>query len=391
MFALLTSLYILVGTYTGGESDGVYVWKFDSDTAQTTYVGMTRVDNPSYLTASADGKIIYAVTENEASGAAVNALRFDTRRGELVLVDTEDTGMQGYERSGGAPCHVATNGRLVATANYLGGEVSVFGVDSEGLLSAMSQRLLLPEGTHEKTSHMHCVRFSPDGKFLFATDLGTDKLLRWNIVGSSIDEASLKTFDVPALASESLSGEARDRDQTAAYSNVREDLVDERNEASQPLSRQRSGPRHFIFGDDCVFLINEYSGTVVAFDYNGGDLVQRQVIDADPADGRGSADIVLSPDGRFLYASNRLKNDGVAIFSVSESGTLDYVGYKTTASHPRNIALSPDGRFMLVSCKNSDVVQVFAVDAATGALTPTQQALDISQPSCVLFVEAPLL
>ena len=105
------------------------------------------------------------------------------------------------------------------------------------------------------------------------------------------------------------------------------------------------GPRHFDFhpnGGKYLYVLGELSGQVILFDYNGGDLKQKQVVAADTLGAQGSADIHVSPDGRFLYASNRLKGDGLAIFSIDPNdGTLTKLGYQLTVKHPRNFVIHP--------------------------------------------------
>jgi 6-phosphogluconolactonase (cycloisomerase 2 family) len=336
---------MLVGTYTGEGSEGIYVYGFDPATARTEYVGMARVENPSYMTVSADGSMVWAVSENgEGETSWANALRFDRATGALVLVDSEAA-------SGAAPCNIASDGRMVVTANYGGGDISVFGVEQDGGLTPLRQVLRLPSSESDAPSHLHCVKFSPDGRWLFAADLGTDKIMRWRVRRGRIDETSLKTFALP----------------------------------------QGSGPRHFIFdgAGRNLYLINELSGTVMAFRYEKGDLRPFQTVQADTAEGHGSADIALTPDGRHLYTSHRLKNDGVAIFAVSpEDGTLTPAGYRATGIHPRNLAVAPGGGFLTVAARDTDTVEFYAIDPATGALAPTDTTVAIDKPVCVVFVGA---
>jgi 6-phosphogluconolactonase (cycloisomerase 2 family) len=353
MKEIFYGLWMLVGTYTGGGSEGIYVYRVDPATARTEYVGMAAVENPSYLTASADGAMVYAVSENgEGETSLANALSFDRTTGALTLVDSEAT-------SGAAPCNIATNGRIVVTANYGGGDVSVFGVEADGGLSPLQQALRLPSGegagvgagASGAASHMHCVKFLPDGRWLFAADLGTDRILRWRVRRGRIDAGSLKTFAVPT----------------------------------------GSGPRHFIFDRSGrhLYLINEISGAAINFNYRRGDLRLEQTTQADRADGHGSADIMLTPDGRHLYTSHRIKNDGVALFSVSPTdGSLAATGYLNTGIHPRNLAITPDGRFLTVAARDSGTVEFFAIDPATGALSPTGEPVALDKPVCVMFIEA---
>lgn len=135
-----------------------------------------------------------------------------------------------------------------------------------------------------------------------------------------------------------------------------------------------------------MYLLGELSGEVIVFDYHRGALQQKQVIQADSIGARGSADIHVSPDGRFLYASNRLQADGIAIFAIDpDEGTLTRVGYQLTAEHPRNFVITPNGDYLLVGGRNDDKVQVFAVDKETGLLTDTGKDIRVAQPACLKF------
>lgn len=150
-----------------------------------------------------------------------------------------------------------------------------------------------------------------------------------------------------------------------------------------------SGPRHTCFSPDGkhAYLITELSGDVIAISYDEMKLDTIQTIKADTLDAHGSADIHISPDGDFVYASNRLKGDGIAIFSVSsEDGTLKKVGYQPTGIHPRNFVITPNGKFLLVACRDTNEIQVFARDADTGLLKDTGEKIEMSKPVCLKFV-----
>ena len=150
-----------------------------------------------------------------------------------------------------------------------------------------------------------------------------------------------------------------------------------------------SGPRHLTFSPNghYAYLINELSGTVIAFEYKDGDLKEMQTIAADTVNAQGSADIHISPDGKFLYASNRLKADGIAIFNIHpDNGMLSKAGYQLTGIHPRNFIITPNGKYLLVACRDSNVIQVYERDADTGLLTDVQQDIKVDKPVCIKFV-----
>lgn len=134
-------------------------------------------------------------------------------------------------------------------------------------------------------------------------------------------------------------------------------------------------------------MINELSGTVIAFEYKDGDLKEIQTIAADTVNAQGSADIHISPDGKFLYASNRLKADGIAIFNIHpDNGMLSKAGYQLTGIHPRNFIITPNGKYLLVACRDSNVIQVYERDTDTELLTDVQQDIKVDKPVCIKFV-----
>lgn len=343
------SVYLLVGTYTSGESDGIYVYQLDTISGYSKYISMAEVDNPSYLTLSNDERFVYAVTENDDNTSAANALSFDKKDGKLKLLNTQLTG-------GAAPCYIAIDdaGKHVVTANYLGGSITLFNTNEDGTLAPASSVISFTgKGVDDRQSqpHLHCVQFSPDKKQLFANDLGTDKIHKFNVNNGAEDFLTIGT--PPAFK-----------------------------------VKDGSGPRHLEFHPNgkYAYLITELSGDVIAFEYNNGDLRELQTIKADTLQAKGSADIHVSPDGRFLYASNRLQGDGVAIFSIDQTnGLLTKVGYQETGIHPRNFAITPNGKYLLVASRDSHIIQIFEIDKKTGLLENTYKDIRLDMPVCLKF------
>lgn len=131
--------------------------------------------------------------------------------------------------------------------------------------------------------------------------------------------------------------------------------------------------------------MSELSGKVTVFTYEEGKLKEIQTLVADDARAQGGADIHVSPDGKFVYASTRLKGDGITIFRVNGNGTLTRVGKQSTGKHPRNFAITPNGKFLLVACRDANKIQVFSRDKNTGMLKNTNQDIHLSHPVCVRF------
>lgn len=344
-------MYMLVGTYTSGESNGIYVYKLDTVTGTSTYVSEVNVDNPSYLVLDPTQKFVYAVTEDEGKEtSAVNSFSFNKKDGKLTFINKVLT-------EGGAPCYINidSTGKNLVTANYLGGSISTFKADDNGVIKSPPSLITFDgkgvDKERQEQPHLHCVQFSPDNKYLFADDLGTDKIYKFEV---NPDGNSFLTKGTP----ESFSVKAG------------------------------SGPRHLTFhpNNKYAYLITELSGDVVVFDYKDGNLTEKQTVKADSLGAKGSADIHLTPDGRFLYASNRLKGDGIAIFSLDpEDGILTKVGYQETGIHPRNFAITPNGKLLLVANRDSDLIEVFKINQNTGMLEKTGYDINLDMPVCIKF------
>lgn len=349
-----SELYLLIGTYTSGTSKGIYVYRFNTESGESSYVSqIDGISNPSYLTVSPNEKFVYSVSENEAGNAQACAFSFDKKSGKLTFLNSQKT-------NGGSPCYINTDpkGKYVITANYSGGNVTVFPAKSDGSLLPASQVIGFEE-RDKPDSRLHCVAFSPDGKYLFADDLGKDKVHKF-------------TVNYPAKGTDNstflLTGKP------AAFE-----------------VEQGSGPRHLTFHPNRKFayLINEKSGKVTVFKYNKGTLKDIQYIAADTTPGvgkKGSGDIHITPDGRYLYASNRLKADGLAIFKINQStGELTRIGYQFTGIHPRNFIITPNGKYLLVASRDNNNIQIFAIDSNSGLLKDTGKEIKIDKPVCLKF------
>lgn len=344
--------YLLIGTYTNGLSKGIHVYDLSQETGDTKFVGTSPdVSNPSYLAVSADERFVYAVSEDDLEDASVNSFLFDKATGTLTFVNSRKTG-------GAHPCYVAVDegNNFVTTANYTGGSVSVFPLSENGSLDSISQVFTYPERTiGNLPSHIHTTFFSPDERFLFVTDLGKDRIYRYTVNKSPENQSFLQD---PQIVAELEAG---------------------------------SGPRHLALhpNEHSMYCINELSGKITVFRYNDGFLNTIQSIDSDTTSGnvkKGSADIHLTPDGKFLYSSNRLKADGIAVFKVNDDGSLTSIGYQTTGIHPRNFMITPNGKFLLVASRDSNCIDVFSINPETGLLSDTGNKIEIDKPVCLKLI-----
>jgi 6-phosphogluconolactonase len=349
--------FLFIGTYTGSGSKGIYVYRFDAATGTAQWVNNTdSAANPSFLALAPDGKHLYAVNETggDQPGHA-SAYAFDRATGALTFLNTQPTG-------GDHPCYVSVekSGRWAMVGNYSGGNLTAFPIRSDGTLKPYAQ-LVQHTGTgaikeRQERAHVHAAVFSPDQRYLFSPDLGTDKLMIYRFNAAS--KEPLQPAKVPFAK-----------------------------------STPGSGPRHFRFSPNKKFayLIEELSGTVAAYAYKNGTLTFLQRISTHPADytgAKGSADIHLSPDGKFLYASNRGDANSIAVFSVVASGRLQLKGIQSTMGvHPRNFMIDPTGQYLLVANALSDGVVIFRRSPKTGLLRDTGQRIGVPKPVCLQMLK----
>lgn len=353
------AIYLLAGTYTDTGSEGIYVYKFDRHTGALTPVDTASgLNNPSFLVVAPDKKHVYAVGETGDAGK-VYALSFDPANGKLQLLNEQPAG-------GDGPCHINIDSasRNVLVGNYGGGSLSVLPVKEDGSLAAPVQTIQHTGSSivesRQKAPHVHAVIFSPDGKQLFVPDLGIDKIVVYNY----------------------------------NYEN-----------AFQPLTpgtppavgiRPGGGPRHFVFHPNGkhAYVVHEISGHITCFHYDTSRLIPFQMVASTPASYKGNkasgADIHISPDGKFLYMSNRGDLNNLAIFRIdARSGKLTPAGHQSTkGKSPRNFLIDPSGAYLLVANQDSDNIIVFKRNRSTGRLTATGQEVSIPKPVCLKMVEA---
>jgi 6-phosphogluconolactonase len=323
------------------------------------------------LVVNAAGTRLYSANETDRAGAnnegTVSAFAIDRSGGSLKLLNTV--------RSGGAgPTYVSLHpsGRFVFVANYFGGSVAVLPVHPDGRLAdatdvkadagkvGPTKATNGPPGSfaisgHDRT-HAHMVRADPAGRFVLHTDLGLDMVFVWKFDDK---KGTLTATDPPAV--------------------------------SLPPG---DGPRHFDFHPNgrWLYSVQEEGSTVVRFDYDAaaGRLTARQTVSTLPPGFAGSnfcSGILVSADGRFVYAGNRL-HDSIAVFAVGRDGALTYAGEEwTRGSYPRSFAFDPAGRFLYCCNQRGDNVTVFRVDPKAGGLAFTGQYAPVGNPSSLVFLD----
>ncbi|MES2478889.1 MAG: lactonase family protein [Bacteroidota bacterium] len=347
--------YLLVGTYTDGRPDkGIFIYEFDPENGRLKKLSSTQqITNPSFLTISPDGQYIYACTDTKMSGAgSVSAFRFDSSNAQLTFLNKQNSG-------GENPVYLtcSPNNEYVINGNYTEGTVSVFPTNSDGSLNPAVQ-LIQFEGSsvnarRQDKAHIHATVFSNDYRYLFFPDLGTDKIRVYKFEPKQNQPlTAMADMDVATVAG--------------------------------------SGPRHLIFhpNNKFVYCTEELSGTIAVFSYENGklDSIQRLFSYSKLQDEYNSADIHLSPDGLFLYASNRLDNENtISIFAVDQhNGHLTLLGHQYTyGDHPRSFTIDPTGNFLIVANLLSDNIVVFKRNIKTGLLKKTLTIKNVPRPACL--------
>lgn len=332
-----TSLY--VGTYTDGDSEGIYQFQFNTETGVLSNKSLAATSkNPSFLSCSPDKKNIYAV--NETDQGNVSSFKVE-EKGKLTLLTT-------VKSHGAAPCHISINetGDKAVVSNYTGGNISIYTINKDGSINDASQTF--NHNTDEKTAHAHSAKFYKDQ--LYVADLGMNAVYQYQLTDNSYSLTSpaiVKTIGNP-------------------------------------------GPRHFSLSNDgeFIYIINEYGSSITSVKKttNGFEEIDSDSTLDDNYKGKNScADIHLSKDERFLYGSNRGENS-IAVFKRNPSdGTIEKTqNISVHGDWPRNFTLDPTGKFVLVANQKSHNISVFKIDAENGKLT-FLHSTDLPSPVCLLF------
>jgi len=346
-------MLVYVGTYTDGQSDGIYSLRMDvSDGSLGSAELSGKARNPSFLVPSPSGRFLYAVGElatfEGRQSGVVSAFEIADRSGKLRLLNRRQSG-------GAAPCYVTTDesGGNVLVANYDGGSVSVLPVGPDGRLDEPS--CVVRHESDGAACHAHSINVDPSGRFALAADLGLDEVLVYRFDAA---QGRLSPNNPPAVG--------------------------------LPLM---TGPRHLAFhpNGQLVYVINETASTITVFDYDPkrGALSARQTVSTLPPGFAGTsatAEIRVNPSGEFLYGSNR-GHDSLVVFAIDSTGALTLIGHEPTRGRaPRHFTIDPSGQFLLAANRRSDTVVVFRIDRGTGKLIATGSIAQVPCPVCVTFL-----
>ncbi len=340
-----------VGTYTKGESKGIYTFTLDTATATLHEASLVaQIEDPTYLCITKDEQTLYAVAkQNQMGGIASFAIQKET--GQLTSKELQAT-------EGSSPCYVSVNqaNNQVLAAYYHRGTAEIYPV-LENKLQPVSSLIQFegngPNQARQEKPHAHYANFTPDQTYAVIVDLGTDKITTYRMHNNQFEEANTLTL------------------------------------------KPGSGPRHLTFHPNGKFayVMTELSNEIVALTYHSedGSFTELQYLSTIPADftenSQGSA-IHVSRDGKFVYVGNRGHNS-IATFSIDEkTGLLTFISYTSTEGHwPRDFALDPSETFLIASNQESHNLLLFARHPETGQLTKLNSEISVPYPVCIQFLK----
>lgn len=343
---------LLVGTYTQKGSKGIYVFNFDTATGKAVELSHTdSCINPSFLAISKDKQYVYAV--NETNQGMVSA--FALKNNKLIKLQQKAT-------NSADPCYItlSPDQHNIFVANYSGGSITQFHRFADGLISN-AQQFIQHDGksvniARQEKAHVHGTFFTPNGNYLLTPDLGMDQV---NIY---------------------------------PYSN-NNSLPLDISKSKTIVTKPGAGPRHIAFSKNghFLYLMEELTGSISVYSFLKGQTSFIQTVVTHPKTFKGnpgSADIHISPDGLFLYASNRGEENNIAKFSILSNGKLDeqhMVLTSTQGIKPRNFTISEDGNWLLVANQDSDNIVIFKRNKTNGNLMNTGNTIKVSMPVCLLL------
>lgn len=348
---------LFISSFAGGEKGAVTAYRLSlADGTLSPQARTGGVENPFFLAVSPDGRFLYAVHALAFGGQEheeVAAYAIDPKNGALTLLNRQSA-------KGSATCHldVDATGKTLLLANYSSGSVAALPIRDDGSLGEAASFVQHTGGSQvdpkrQDGPYAHSFIVSPENRFAYAADLGLDQVRCY-----ALDAAAAKLTPLdPAYAPSPPGG----------------------------------GPRHLAFHPDgrSLYAINELANTVSHYRYDaatGALTVAGGAVSTLPADFGGksyTADLKITPDGKYLYGTNR-GHDSIAIFRIAADGSLTRTAIEPSRGKgPQNLLIAPGGRWLLCANMPGNNVAVFAIDPETGALKPAGDPVEVTSPSCI--------
>lgn len=346
---------LLIGTYTNNTgSEGLYAFNFDTLTYEAKQLASIKSNSPSYLAIHPNKKFVYTVNENGPKQApTISSFIYNQQSPGFTFLNMQNN-------NGASPCYISLDktNKWLAVANYRGGNASIFNVQANGLINKQQQTLQLygksVDSTRQKSPHTHSAYFTKNNKFLLLADLGIDKIM--------------------AFSFNENTGKATLKDSIQLFGG--------------------GGPRHIEFNllKQVLYVVEELTGTISVVAYNNNanmQLLQRCSILPDTFNGKiGSADIHISHDNAFLYATNRGESNDIAVLKVdAKSGKLQLIqNIKVEGKKPRNFTIHPNNKLVLIANQDSNDISIFTRDVVTGLLSFTGKKIKVPSPVCLKWL-----
>ena len=345
---------VFISAFAAGDKGSIQAFQLETKTGQLKPVHQTTgAENPFFLAMSRDKKFLYSIHAKNFGGKEneqIAAYQIEGRTGQLKLLNRQSA-------LGTAACSldVDATGKTVLVANYSSGSVASLPVKADGSLGEAASFVQHVNADRQKEPHAHCIVVSPDNRFVFAADLGLDQVLSYRLDAKT---SKLTPNDPPF--------------------------------AKSPAG---AGPRHLTFHPNGkrVYVINELSNSVTVFDYDAkaGSLTETQTISTVPQDFKGTshcADLKITPNGRFLYGTNR-GHDSIAAYRIGDDGRLTLIGIEPSfGKGPQNLAIMPGGELLLCANMPGNNVVAFRIDSQTGSLKSVGAPVAITSPSCIMVL-----
>lgn len=349
--------YLYVGTYSVRDGDGIYVYEFNRAKRMLTLIQRVKtLESPTYLEIHPTKKFLYAVNRGSISptepGGSVTAYSINKTNGKITFLGNRQS-------FGSNPCHISIDktGNYAFVSNYAEGNLVVFPLFEDGLIGNPTDSKKYfgysVNTTRQESPHVHMTRVSPDNRFVFVSDLGTDKIYSYQFDAENGKLTSSTQSEIKVIPG--------------------------------------AGPRHFAFHPTgkSFYLVEELYSTVCQFEYQAPTGSLTIVKDSIPTlssvftEKNASADIHIHPNGRFLYVSNRGANT-IVIFSIQADGNLKRVGEQSTQGKtPRNFIIDKKGEFLMVGNQESDSIVMYRINPKTGKLTPLPNTIKVKSPACL--------
>lgn len=326
-------ILISIGTYTDTSSKGIYLCAVDTINNTSKIINCLDAVNPSYIYFSKQYNMLYAVSETSDNFAGVSAYKYNKKSNTFAFLNK-------VNGLGSSPCHISVFENKLAVSEYGGGSYTMLSLTNKGELDKIIEHNTFKNLKPNYKSNVHSIQYNNNK--IFIADLGLDMML----VKNKVDSTSI-IFD------------------------------------------EGFGPRHFCFNDNFIYVLGEKSGRIAVvknFD-NQYEIIQNITTDSTNVGRKGAADIHISKDKKYLYASNRLYNDGIAIFRIAKDGLLENVGYCKTGIHPRNFLISDNDEWLIVTCRDSNSVEFYKRNKSNGELIKCESlTITIPHPTCVNII-----